>query len=179
MAAAPMLMMGLGSIISTVGSIRQGEAAKIAGDYNAQVDDNNAVLAKQQAAEEGRRQEIVAAKQYGAIKANFGGSGLSGGTAMDVLGNVAANAELDNITIRHGGDVKAAAYGNDAALQRAQGRWAMESGYIGAAGHVLQGGATAAYYGSGASGGGYAGGTPGVAGATWAGGDGSAYSGAG
>lgn len=153
MGAAPMLM-GLGSVISAVGSIREGQAAKVAAEYNAQVDMNNAALALQQSGEESRRQSVLAAKNYGSIKANLGASGLTGGTGLDVLGSVAANAELDNLTILHGGRVKAEAYGNEAALERSKGYWAEQGGYIGAASSLLKGGSTALYYGGKGSAGG-------------------------
>lgn len=90
-----------------------------AADYNAALADQNAVLTRQAAAENARRLRVQTTKQLGSIRARYGASGVAlSGSALDVLEESAAAAELDRLTVIHEGDVKAIAFDNEAQLNR-------------------------------------------------------------
>ena len=137
---------GIGTVISAVGSIQQGNAAKAAADYNAAVARNNAIAARQTAAANAKRQERLARKRQGTIRANVGASGteLLGGSAMDVLEDSAMEEELERLSILHGGEVQARGFEADARLEKARGAAAQRSGYMSAGSTLLMGGAKAA-----------------------------------
>ena len=95
------------------------DAQAQASAYNAALAQQNAALTYQQAAEAERRYRVQARKDLGEIRARYGASGVTlDGSAMDVLMESARNAELNALTIRHEGDVKALAFTNEAALHK-------------------------------------------------------------
>lgn len=131
--------------IGALGAINEGKAGRAAGEYNAQVAENNAVYSRLQATEEERRSRAVARKFIGDMRSSYGASGITlEGTAMDVLSESAANAELDALTIRQGGEARYAAYSNEARMERIAGKNAMKSAKLRAAGLLIQGGQKAA-----------------------------------
>jgi hypothetical protein len=168
MAQAAAAMQAAGGMVKAGGDIYQGNAAGAAADYNAQMADQNAVLARQQAAEEARRASIVAAKHIGQISADAGASGVAHeGSVLDVLRESAANAELNRRTILSQGDYKAYGFESNARLDRFHGHVARVSGYLNAAGDLLGAGGKA--YGMGGGGGA---GAPSGGGGGYGGGDG-------
>ena len=81
----------------------------------------------------------MARQQIGQLRANYGASGVAiEGSPLDLLEQSARNAELDRLTIINQGALQATAYRNQAALDRSQGRSALASGGISAAGTLLQ-----------------------------------------
>lgn len=91
----------------------------LAAEYNAALNDQNAVDIRSQYAENERRFRVKAAKERGTIRSQFGGGGLQlTGSALDILAEAAETQELDALTIRHEGAVKAIAEENDAKLNR-------------------------------------------------------------
>lgn len=124
--------------LQAFGAVSEGNAAKAAADYNARQAEEAAMLTRAQGAENERRVRAIARKQIGETQANIGASGLSfDGSALDILGESAANAELDALNTRYDAESKAAAYRNSASLQRMQGKMAQTSGYIRGASAVL------------------------------------------
>lgn len=96
---------------------QQPEAQAQASLYNAELGRQNAVLTRQKSAEEERRYRIQAASELGDIRARYGASGITlDGSAMDVLEESAANAELNALTVRHEGEIQALAYEQAATL---------------------------------------------------------------
>lgn len=113
--------------LTVASSISQKKAANDAADQ-----------AKQAARENARRQSIEARKRIGLMRANYGASGVAiEGSALDVLEESAANAELDRLTILHGGTLDANRY-------KAAGKAAFAQG-IGTAANDLLGGAVSTY----------------------------------
>jgi hypothetical protein len=143
MAETALLVAAVGStVLQAAGSIQQGQAARSAANYNAQVAENNAAAARAQAAENARRQRVMNKKALGSIRAGYGASGVTlEGSPLDVLEESAMNAELDALSIEHAGLVRALGFQNDAALERFGGRNASRAGYMGAAAALLGGGA--------------------------------------
>lgn len=137
-----------GSAVSAIGSIVQGQAASDAAGFNAQVAEQNATMTRQQGAEDERRFRVSAKKHLGDMRANYGASGIQlDGSALAILEESAATAELDALTIKHGANVRARAYEQEADLARYSGRQAKIGSYFGAGSSLLLGGAQAFGYG--------------------------------
>ena len=135
----------LGTVLGIAGALGKGNAARAAGDYNAQIAEQNAILARQQSAEEERRFRIDASKRMGAMQAAYSASGVTlEGSPMDVLEESFYTAEMDALTIRQGGRASAAAYKSEAQLSHMQGRAGQQAGYTSAAAELLRG--ASSYY---------------------------------
>lgn len=131
---------GLSTALSAVGMVQQGQAQAQASRYNAQIAEQNAVQARQKAAfdEQMRREQLE--RVQGAARAAIGKSGSDfSGSALDVMAQNAAAAELDALAIRYGGEVRAAGAESQARLDRFQGDQARTGGYFGAGARLLQG----------------------------------------
>lgn len=139
--AVAAILAGVGGATKAFGDVYEAQAAGAAADYNAQVAEQNAQLVRQQANEEARRAGVVAIKQIGQARANVGASGVQmDGSALDVLRQSAANAELDVLTIQHQGQVKEYGYQAEAALDRQRASNSRTLGYFKAAGDLLSAG---------------------------------------
>lgn len=134
-----------GDGISALGAINEGKSAEMAGEYNAQVAEQNARYSMDQARENERRQRIDSKKFLGDIRASYGASGITAdASALDILQESAGNAELDALTIRHEGQMKAVGYRNEAMYNRVAGKNAKNAAYLKAAGYVASAGEKAA-----------------------------------
>lgn len=146
-AALPALLT-TGTAVSAVGGIQQAQAAKGAAGYNAALLEQNAVAERQQAAarEEAKRREtsMILGKQAAAFAQSGGGLG---GSAADVMRQSSINAELDALTLRYEGDLRARGMEANAAQERYAGGSAATAGYLGAAGSILSGAARYGEYG--------------------------------
>ena len=131
----------IGTVASVVGSFSQGQSAKAASRYNAQIAENNAIAARQAAAAEAARERDRTMRLLGAQRAAYGKGGVQmSGSALDVAGDTAAQAELDALTILYGGEARARASEADAASQRFQGNAAARASYFQAGSSLLTGG---------------------------------------
>ena len=128
----PLILSGIGTAVSAVGAIKQGSAANRAAKFNAQVASNNIISARLTAAENEKRFRRQTLKRKGAIRA--------AGGSIDLLEDTAMEEELEALSIRHGGELRAGAFGQQAQLDRARGRTARTAGRIGAAATLLKGG---------------------------------------
>jgi hypothetical protein len=143
-----------GTGLAAVGAIQQGNAARAAATYNAAVAENNAIVARQNAKlalsesnaeEQGVRRRT--AQQLGTAGAAIGASGITQeGSALDVLEETVALGELDALTVRWQGDLKARnfeqqarGYQSSAELERMSGRAAKTNSIFSAAGTLLSG----------------------------------------
>lgn len=129
----------LGGALGGYGKYAEGEAAFEAERMNAQMARENAVRARRQAADEEQRFRIQTTKQIGDIRSSYGASGVvsSQGSALDVLQESAAAAELDALNIRHAGEMQAWEFNREAQISEMRGRAARSSGRIGAASGIL------------------------------------------
>lgn len=131
---------GAAAASSAVGAIYEGNAKAGAAEYNATVADQNAKLSSQQGAENERRTRVMGRKVLGSIRAGYGASGVTmEGSATDVYEESAATAELDALTARHSGEVKAYEYENEAKLERFRAQTSRVSGYLGGASSLISG----------------------------------------
>jgi hypothetical protein len=128
----------LGQVVQGLGQVRQGRAAGNIGEYNGALSDRDAAVARDQATSQAIRQNRMSRKAIGSMRAGYGASGITiEGSALDVIEESAGQAELDNLTIRYLGELKAIGAESNAALSRYKGKEAENSGYMGAAGTLL------------------------------------------
>lgn len=110
----------------------------------AEVDAQNAEIAKQQGQAAQVQQQQRTAILAGAARASYGASGVSiEGSPLDVLANGAMSAEQDRQNIDYRTKLKMAGYTNDANLNDASASNALMSGYGKAGSALLQGAASA------------------------------------
>lgn len=130
-----------GMALNAVGSIGEGQAEYEAQQFNSRNALNNARLAREQAQDDARRQRIGADKQLGDIRSNYAASGVvsSEGSALDVLQESSAAAELDNLMIKHQGEMRAYGHEQEAKFGQMRGGAARTRGYMNAAGGALSG----------------------------------------
>jgi hypothetical protein len=148
------VLAGVGAGASIIGTLRQGQEQSQTAEYNAKVAQQNSILAQEQASENARRSLIQTNKMIGSQKAGFAASGVSGAGVLDVLQDTASKGELDALTIKNEGDIRANYYNNESALQRARASNALTGSYIGAVGAGINGGSRIAGMGGGGSSGG-------------------------
>lgn len=144
-----MLSMMLGSTaISALGAIRQGQATANALNFNAAMADKNAKIAEGQGIAAGESQQRDAARRIGAATAAYGASGvqLSDGSPMDVLGESARLATLDNLTLKYNYKLKGMGLAAEASLDRANASNSRTASYFNAAGSMLNSGTQMAGY---------------------------------
>lgn len=135
-AALPYLQVA-GAVISAIGMLqqgetaaRQGEQAKAAADYNATISAQNAAVARQSAADKARQADRETYLRLGSIRANQGAAGGAAGegSVLDVLGDVAAQSELERQHIIYSGEMQARGFTNDASLETFSGNTKLEAG---------------------------------------------------
>lgn len=136
-----------------LGSMAQGNAAAQSAKYNAQVQMNNAEMAKRNAtlaSQEGAENAAIKQQEtrakVGAIKAAQAANGIdvNTGSAVDVRSSASELGMLDAISIRSNATRKAYGYQTDASdataqaqLDKQQGKSAATAGYIEAGGTLL------------------------------------------
>lgn len=126
MAALPVILTVASTAFSVIGAIQQGNtnaananAQADAQTYNAQVSENNAIAANQQAGareDAQRRQRRIA---LGSARAASAQSGLTdSGSILDMFDQSAIDSELDILNSRYEGQLTARGYTEQATLDR-------------------------------------------------------------
>lgn len=101
--------------VGAIGAVQQGKAQAAsykseqqAANYNATIQAQNATVARQQANAREEAQRRQARQVLGEQRAALSQAGIGlGGSAADVYGQSATNAELDALNIRYEGDLQA------------------------------------------------------------------------
>jgi len=138
------IMQAVGTAISVVGALNQGQQASNAASYNAAVANNNAIAARQQAQAAAEAQARKARLQIGSMRAGYGASGVSiEGSPLDVIEASAAAAELDRQNILYSGELRAGGYESTAGLELMRGENAVTGSYFSAGSSLLKGAASA------------------------------------
>lgn len=151
----------VGTAMSALGAIRQGQAQEAAykaqaqaQEYNAKVAENNARVAMDQAnaQEEQQRRKFRVLQGEAIASAAQSGAGLSGSN-KDIIEQNALFNELDALTIRYQGQSQAQGLQAQAVLDRYNakaarqaGADAMNAGYLSAGANLLSGAAKYQYY---------------------------------
>ena len=162
MGAALVPLMVASTVVSAIGAIQQGEAQAAsqraqaqANDFNATVARNNATIASDQAnaKEEAQRRHFAALQGQAVAGVAQSGTGFDGSN-MDVLKQNAINNELDALTIRYEGQNQAKGLmaqsqldTYNASVNRMNASNAQTSGYLNAGANILSG-ASQAYMAS-------------------------------
>lgn len=137
--AVPVAIAGLA--LGVYGTIQQSQAIASSNYANAQIAEQNATLARDAAAAEARRHKLQTQGMLAHIRGQYAAGGVSlEGSPMDVLANSAANAELDNMLITYGGELKGRGLQDTASMDRSSARNATSAGYYNAAANALLGG---------------------------------------
>ena len=124
-------MSALAQIVTAFGNLGASQA-------QAQMAENSARQAEQEAAVEEAARRRKTAADLGRIRTRFLANGLTpSGSPQDVVDTEAENAELEALTIHYRGDVQATRLRNEARLARARGDTAFVS-------DILRGGQQAA-----------------------------------
>ena len=145
MAAAIPWIQGAAAVVGALSAIQQGRAAQAAANYNATINEQNAQISRADAAIEATQVQRENALRLGAIRANQGASGGAAGegSVLDVLGDVAAQGELERQFVLYQGEQRARGFTNTAQLDRYSGRQARSASYMRAGTELLSGGAAA------------------------------------
>lgn len=146
--AVPLLIVG--AVMSAFGAVSNADSQRRAAHTNA----DNARAATAISIDQGNAQAAIQARQaraqMDAARAQYGASGAdeNEGSPLDVLQASAANASLDNQTIKYNAKVRAFGYGNEASSYDTQGDAATKGNWE-AGSDILSGGSRAysAYYG--------------------------------
>ena len=132
----------LSAAVGALGAIQQARSSAAASEFNAQVADNNAITAEQNAAADERQQRRTASREAASSRARIGAAGVSlEGSPLDVLEDQALEAELDALNLRYGGKLQASNYRSQAQLDRSRARSAKTQGFISAGTSLLNGAA--------------------------------------
>lgn len=144
-AATPFLMMA-GTAMQVIGQLQQGKAAAAVGDRNAAMLEQNAAIERQQAGarEVAKRREAaqILGQQRAALAQSGGGMG---GSAADIMEQSTINSELDALTLRYEGEMRARGLQQEASMERYAGAQAKSQSRMAAVGSILSG---AANYGA-------------------------------
>lgn len=140
----PSLMYAASTAAQVGGAVVSGMAASQQAKTEAKVADANAAASATQTAADEAQQRRDAARVIGQSRVDYAtaGVGLSSGTALDMLAQQSAEAELEALKIRAGGQAQTTNYKNQARVARSGigGAW-VSSGFNAASG--LLSGATA------------------------------------
>lgn len=136
--------LAIAAAVSAFGAYQQGQAAKKAGEFNAQVNLQNAAAAQSQASMRASQQQRETLLRVGAIRAAHGASGgTADGSVLDVLADTAAQGEMQRQSIIYGGEMQARGYQNTATLDIFGAKAAGRAGTLKAGSELLSGAAAA------------------------------------
>ncbi len=121
-----------GGAIGAMGSLMEANDTKSAYDHEADELEANARYTRLTAKFNADRQQMIAGKKIGGMSSDYAASGVSSESAsvLAVIGESRANAELDRLSIMHGGEIRAGAMEQRAQRDRDAGNWAMQVGYF-------------------------------------------------
>lgn len=129
LAYAGLGLSALGGVTGAVGAVQQGQAQASAAEYNAQLSNRNAAVAKENAniaGQAGSEQAYIQSQktraEVGSIKASQAASGIdvNSGSALDVRTSARELGELDALTVRSNATKEAYGYVNQAANFKSQ-----------------------------------------------------------
>lgn len=145
MAVAIPFIVAAAAVVGAAAAVQQGQTAKAAAKYSVRVNEQNGQIARQQAEDLARQHDRETFQRLGMIKAAQGKSGgTMEGSALDVLGDAAAQSELEKQYIKYRGELGERQYNNTAGLDAFTGD-RMASASKMKAGSDLLAGAGAAY----------------------------------
>ena len=135
-----------GAGISAYGQYQAGKAQKQMAEYNARVNENSAKAEFDASRENSKRQREMNQRHLSSLRARMarGGTEISSGSSLDVLGTAASELELQTLDLFRESEAKQVAYRNQATLARYEGKQAASAAKIGAIGTLIGGVGSAA-----------------------------------
>ncbi|MDF3019303.1 MAG: hypothetical protein K0Q92_606 [Steroidobacteraceae bacterium] len=128
------------AVVAVVGAVAAGKAQKNAQEYQAQVDEQNGLLARRNAGSNEEQQRKRARAFQGRQLAAIGESGVGmTGSAADIFKESLYSAEMDALNIRYEGELGNVSAQNSAQGARYSGKLAQQAGYFGAAASIAGG----------------------------------------
>ena len=128
------------TLVSAIGTVASGFGAQSAAEFNARAAEQDARLERERAALEEARLRRQTGKILGMQRAAFSKAGVTlEGTPLLVQEETAAEAELDALVVRFGGEIGAAREEARARAERFGGRQALTAGLFGAGRTLLTG----------------------------------------
>lgn len=122
------------------GALAEGNAGRTAAEFDARVSDENARIEQANAEEQVERQRRLARRFLGRARASTGASGITiSGSALEAIGDSAAELELDALTIKHESDIRVFSLKTDAENARLRGRLLRTKGQLTAISKLLGG----------------------------------------
>lgn len=139
-AISTMLLVG-GAALGAFGAIQQGKADKHQADFAARVNEQQAAREREISALEERDFRKTQRRNFAERRAAMGASGvdLSSGSPLDAVSDFAAEAELQALRIRKGGEIKATRLDQQAELNRRAGKSAQRRGLFRGGASLLSG----------------------------------------
>ncbi len=135
----------VGGVAAAAGQAQQGAATADAKLYNADVDERNANVTRQQGRADYQAKRRENLKFAAETRAAYGSSGLAfDGSALDFFQDQAVEAERDARLITYEAEGKARGYEDSAALERKGAKAASSASYIGVIGEVARAGTSVA-----------------------------------
>lgn len=123
----------IGTGLSAISSISQGNATAKSAEYNAQVKEDQAKTEAQQAAAKATEYATRTRQREAGVRAGAVTSGLgTDGSINDILTAVNEQGTLDQLTALYDGNLRSRGLRASAALDRAEGKGAKRAGLIGA-----------------------------------------------
>lgn len=137
----PMLLIaGIGTAVSAMGSIASGQAAKAQADAQAAADRQQADQTLKQGQYQADRKGEEINQKIGEQTAQIGGSGVTtSGSPSDVVSSTASSGSLDRSAILYGAKVNSDDLRYQGQLAKQQGRNAVTGSYFSAAGNLFSG----------------------------------------
>lgn len=138
MSGAELLMAA--TAISAMGRMQQGQDAKSRAEFDARLSERNAAIARDRAARRARDVRRAASARAASARVALAGTGARlEGTPLDVLGQMASDAELSALEGVHDGDVAAARHLTRASANRRRGSAARSQALFSAGSSLLRG----------------------------------------
>ena len=148
MSKAVFAMMAAGTVVSAYSAYQQGKMQRDLNEYNAQIAENNKVLADQQHAIDFKEHQKRYRRLLGKQRVSYAKSGVAiEGSAIDVIEEGAIDSAWQVAIMKYNRDVKKAGYAASAQRSRFVGDAAYYAGKWNAAGTLLSGGSATYKYG--------------------------------
>ena len=141
MAAVSLATTAIGAGVSAYGQAQQGKTANVAAQRNAQIQNRNATIARQNAEFNAKLQEREARRRRSSQVARLGASGIEvfEGTNLIALAEQEFVDDMNAQLTRRGGAIEAANLQQTAAITSAQGTASRSAGFLGAGTSLLTG----------------------------------------
>jgi hypothetical protein len=149
MSKAVFAMMAAGTVVSAYSAYQQGKMERDLNEYNAQIAENNKILAEQKYALDLKEHQKRYRKLLGKQRVSYVKSGVAiEGSAIDVIEEGAIDSAWQAAIMKYNKDVIKAGYTASAQRSRFVGKAAYYTGKMNAAGSLLSGGSETYKYGT-------------------------------